>query len=358
MADAPRETAAGTRGRRPATRSPSPSRRPPAPVGTAVLVTAVLVAAGLVALSVTVLSAPSPSRVPRPASRRGVAVDPTAFAPGSCVAFPPTGGGHHPTVFLDAGHGGRDPGGVGTTAAGRTVEEATLTLAVERRTMALLRAAGYPVVVSRTGDSSVARLSAADVSGNELSVAGVHADVLARDRCADLAHAAVLVGIYFDAGYSSQNAGALTAYDADRPFSAASERLATLVQTDELAALNARGWGIPDDGVQPDSQLGSLSGNPYAGGLAAQAAAYDHLLLLGPPEPGYQTDPSDMPGAVTEPLYLTDPFEAGVADSAAGQAAMAAGIARAVEQFLAPPARHRPAGRRSRGGAGQAPGAR
>jgi N-acetylmuramoyl-L-alanine amidase len=46
----------------------------------------------------------------------GVALDPTGFSPGACVAFAPTMGDRHTTVFLDAGHGGLDPGAVGTTS--------------------------------------------------------------------------------------------------------------------------------------------------------------------------------------------------------------------------------------------------
>ena len=41
----------------------------------------------------------------------GAEIDPAYFSPGACVAFPPTMGNRHLTVFLDAGHGGPDPGG-------------------------------------------------------------------------------------------------------------------------------------------------------------------------------------------------------------------------------------------------------
>ena len=41
------------------------------------------------------------------------AIDPAYFSPGACVAFPPTAGNRHLTVFLDAGHGGPDPGAGG-----------------------------------------------------------------------------------------------------------------------------------------------------------------------------------------------------------------------------------------------------
>ena len=43
-----------------------------------------------------------------------------------------------------------------------------------------------------------------------------------------------------------------------------------------------------------------------------------------------------MPGAVIEPLYLTDPYEGSIAASSRGQQVIAQGIATAIEQFLAP----------------------
>jgi hypothetical protein len=145
-----------------------------------------------------------------------------------------------------------------------------------------------------------------------------------------------LVGIYFDAGSSPQNAGSLTAYDPARPFVAANLRLATLVQHDVRADMNAQGWDIPDDGVLPDTSLGSFVGDPSSGGIAGEASAYDHLLLIGPAQAGYFSTPSEMPGAVIEPLYLTDPFEGSIADTAHGQMVIARGIASAVETFLQP----------------------
>jgi N-acetylmuramoyl-L-alanine amidase len=254
------------------------------------------------------------------------------------MSFPPTRGDRHVTVFLDAGHGGIDPGAVGTTGTGRALDEADVTLPVELDAMKLLRAAGFGVVVSRTGASSVARLVRGDVSNGVLTELGAHDDVAARDVCANLAKAAVLVGIYFDSGASPQNAGCVSAYDADRPFSSKSLRLAALVQDDVLAAMNARGWEIPNEGVLPDTGLGSVVPTaPGTGGsLGADAARYGHLMLLGPAMNGYFSTPSEMPGTVVEPLFVTDPFEATIAASANGQHVIATGIALAVEQYFGP----------------------
>ncbi len=291
----------------------------------------------LVSCAVTAAAATSPRPARGAATSDGAdgpqALDPAAMSPGACVALPPTSGDNHLTVFLDAGHGGIDPGGVGTTLSGQSVAESTVNLAIELDTATLLRAQGYRVVVSRTTDTTVALLTPEDVSGNLLTVLGVHNDVVDRDVCANLAGADALVGIYMDAGYSSTDAGGLTLYDTDRPFAAANQDLAQLLQSDVLSAMNAQGWDIPNDGAQPDSGFGSSVEDP-GNTLAALAASYDHLLLIGPALAGYFSSPSQMPGAVIEPLYLTDPFEGSIAVTPADQQVIAGAIAGAVEQFL------------------------
>ena len=265
-------------------------------------------------------------RVVSAASTLGQSIDPSAFSPGACMAFSPTASARHLTVFLDAGHGGRDPGAVGSTESGQPINEASVALLVELRTMAILRAAGFRVVVSRTRDTSVRRLRPGDVSGGVLTVQGSHEDVLARDVCANDAHANALIGIYFNAG-AANNAGCVTGYDAVRPFAVENLRLAKLVQTGVLATMNKQGWGIPDDGVQPDSGLGSA--------LSSKGLAYGHLVLLGPAHPGYVSTPSSMPGALVEPLFITDPFEGSIAASRHGQEVIAGGLARAIEEYFA-----------------------
>ena len=124
--------------------------------------------------------------------------------------------------------------------------------------------------------------AADDVSGGLFTAQGVHDDVAARDVCADMAKANVLVGIYFDAGGSSYNAGSVTGYDTDRPFSAQNLRLATLVQNDVLGAMNAQGWGIPNLGVVDDSQLGGPALTTAAGTTATSCCS-------GPADPGWFT---------------------------------------------------------------------
>jgi N-acetylmuramoyl-L-alanine amidase len=114
--------------------------------------------------------------------------------------------------------------------------------------------------------------------------------------------------------------------DSDRRFSAQNLSLATLVQRDMLGALNAQGYGIPDGGVLPDTGLGSA--------LTSAALAYGHLVPLGPAKAGYFSTPSQMPGALIEPLFITDPFEGSIAASPHGQQVIADGLAEAVNQYF------------------------
>lgn len=242
------------------------------------------------------------------------------------MSFPPTSAQRDRTVFIDAGHGGPDPGAVGVDVGGVRVEEAALTARVALDALPLLRRAGFGVVLSRTGTAAVARPAPGDLAGGVFTGQGVHRDLIARDVCANRAGASVLLGVYFDASVSAAARGSLTLYDAARPFWRASRRLSGLVQRAVLAQFAARGFGVPDDGVRTDVGFGSS--------VTGADRAYGHLLILGPAKAGYFATPSTMPGALIEPLFLSNPTEATVAASIRGQDAIAHGLVSAVEQYF------------------------
>ena len=199
------------------------------------------------------------------------------------------------TVLLDAGHGGLDPGAVGITQLGKTIDEASETLPVELDAMALLRADGFRVVVTRTGNSTVIRLTPADVSGTELSLQGAHDDVAARGRvrrrCQGERPGRHLLRCRW-LRPECRHGDRLRR----RPALFGGElTLANLVQNDVLTRMNAQGWGIPNDGVLTDNTLGSVSGDPESGGLAAEAAEYGHIMLIGPSMPGFFSTPATCP---------------------------------------------------------------
>ncbi len=253
-------------------------------------------------------------------------VAPSRFEPGSCVLFTPTHGNRHLRVFIDAGHGGIDPGGTGRTSSGQTVSEAPLNLLVAKDAAALLRERGFSVVLSRSVSNPVARPEPGSFSGGVYTVLGERRELVARNLCANLSHANVVLGIDEDAASAASAAGSVTLYDSQRPYHAANLRLAQLVQRDVLASLSAGGTAVPDLGVHNDVGYGDLA--------SAGAQAYGHLTLLGPAKRGYLSTPTLVPAALIEPLFLTNPAEASLADSAAGQEAIARGLADAAEQFL------------------------
>lgn len=252
-------------------------------------------------------------------------VAPTEFAQGACVALPPLSDDRHRTLFIDAGHGGTDPGATGTTASGQPVQEKQLTLAVARKVAWRLRQHGYRVVLSRTGDTTVAPMRAPGAQQEQLSAEETHTDVVARAHCANLAGAAELISIHFDAFDDPGAGGASTVYDMSRSFATHNKHLAELTQRNVLAALAAHGQHVDDRGIMTDDS----SGGPA---LSEQGDAYGHLVILGPAAPNYVPQPSQMPGVLIEPMYITNPAEASVASSENGQNALSEGIAAALEQ--------------------------
>ncbi|MGH2364531.1 MAG: N-acetylmuramoyl-L-alanine amidase family protein [Chloroflexota bacterium] len=244
--------------------------------------------------------------------------------------YPPTGPAVHRTVFVDAGHGGVDPGAIGVTSAGASVEEKTVTLAVAQQLLPHLRAAGYNVLMSRTADVPVTQPRAGDTNSNGFTLSGEHKDTAARIQCANAGHTDLLLAIHFNSFYDPSAGGAETIYDASRPFAAQNERFAELVQRQLIASFSAAGWTVPDRGAKDDSQLNTPA-------FTTQAENYGHLLELGPAQAGWLEHPSAMPGALTEPLFVTDRAEADVAADPRGQQAMASALAAAVAAYFAPP---------------------
>ncbi|MGH2460276.1 MAG: N-acetylmuramoyl-L-alanine amidase family protein [Chloroflexota bacterium] len=230
-------------------------------------------------------------------------------------------------VFLDPGHGGVDTGTIGTTADGTVVDEKTVALAIALRTALALRHDGLGVVLSRSDDSLPGSTSSDYTSdGTELTPDGVLADLQRRIDRANGSGARVLLSIHLNAFDDPSIGGAETFYDSSRPFSARSLRFATLVQETLIDRLRAAGYDTPDRGVTDDQDLAIES-------LGSLAGDYHHLVLLGPGVSG-RLRPSQMPGALSEPLFLSNPPEATAAIQPAMQDLIANAYARAIEAFL------------------------
>lgn len=278
------------------------------------------------------VTSPTPAQTPAPTPqasqvRVGSSGLPVSLNPDACIEESPTAGDRHQVVFVDAGHGGVDPGSQGTTPDGGVVYEKDVTLAVELVLAQLLRAEGFTVVLSRTEDSLVAQEPPQGLnSDGTLTPDGIKADLEARIACANSAQAAALVAIFANGNDDPTAGGGTFFYDPDRPFAPSSFHLAKDVESAIIGQYQSHGWDIPDRGVESDAA-------DDAPALTPEDAAYGHLIELGPVSPGVATIASDMPGTIVEPLFLTNPDEAAVAASPAGQQAIAAGFMQGITMF-------------------------
>jgi N-acetylmuramoyl-L-alanine amidase len=249
------------------------------------------------------------------------AVKVSGLEAGACMSFAPALARSARTVFLDPGHGGPDPGVVGVVDRKQVLEK-DVSLAVATRLQAMLGADGYRVVMSRVSDSAVARLAASDTIAGALTASAVHRDLVARAACANAGASSVLLSIHFNAFDDPTVGGAETFYDPARPFATDSRRFAGAVQTALVSAL-----GNQDRGVWTDDQL-------VAPTLTPSGSVYGHLIELGPASAGWVDNPSRMPGALVEPLFLTNAVEARFAASPAGQEKIASALKKGLESYF------------------------
>jgi N-acetylmuramoyl-L-alanine amidase len=248
----------------------------------------------------------------------GVKVAAPGTWPSACLEYAPTGASRKRTVLLDPGHGGPDPGASGQTPTGSPALEKEQTLAVAEALATRLRADGYAVVLSRTQDTTVA----SGLTGASLTIADERRDLQARVDCANAARADALLSIHFN-GFSDPTAGGTeTFYDNARPFAGQNLRLARSVQSALVAALR-----LQDRGALSDDQLDAPT-------LSDAGATYGHLVQLGPPQPGLVQRASAMPGALTEPLFVTAPREAAIVVTTDGRERIANALAAGIEGFL------------------------
>jgi N-acetylmuramoyl-L-alanine amidase len=300
--------------------------------------------AALAAVLIAALS--SPRRTPSPAAarlrspqilvqstaavrgvRRVGRGEPIRFERDACLGFAPTVHPNGVTVALDPGHGGVDPGAT-AVVAGRRLSEKQVTLAVGKRALSSLRGAGYRVVMSRVRDSTVASHGVADLHEGILTPDAAQREIEARNLCANAAHAEALIAIHMNAFSDPSALGTETVYCPSRPFARRSRRLANLIQRATLAALRGAGMAALSRGVLPDSAAGGAA-------LTPQTAHYGHLIELGPADRPWLPYPSLMPGALVEPVFLSNPGEASFVLSRRGQEALARALLVALDAFFA-----------------------
>jgi len=228
-----------------------------------------------------------------------------------------------PLVAIDAGHGGRDFGGRHFDADGHMdFSEKEANLAIVLKIAERVRAAGYRVLLTRDGDYRINSEQRLDL--NEDGEVDSADEALARVDLVNEAGADLLLSIHQNAYYGADAedvGGTQTLYCAERPFSDDSYRFACLVHEKLLIAFNKVGYETRDRGVMRDANL------------EVPGAKGNYLILLGPLTERISI-PSQMPGVLSETLFVTNDVEAELLQRADVQDALADAYAGAIVGYF------------------------
>jgi len=216
-----------------------------------------------------------------------------------------------PIVVLDPGHGGKEIGDSFVFPDHTVLSEKDLTLTVALKTAALLRAARIPVILTRTTDSWVDS-PMKDVNGD--GSVNLADDLQDRIDMANNDHATLFLSIHFNGDDNRAISGTTIYYDAARPFSDRSLYFARILRQETVAHLAGIGYQTVDRGVQTDSTA---------------VGQGNHFYVLGPDA----TRPIQVPGALAEGLFLTNPRDAAQLRDPRTLDALAQAYARAIELY-------------------------
>jgi len=216
-----------------------------------------------------------------------------------------------PVIFLDAGHGGKDPGAVHKGRNGKVdLIEKDVNLDIAKRVGQLLQDRGFTVVYARETDTLLTSFDGADDRTNRRN------EIQARVDKANNAHADLYISIHFNSYNDPTVSGTEVYYCADRPFAAKSKRLAELVLQNILRELAGIGYKAVNRGVRDDYGV----------------RPWPHFFALGPS----LDRPSQMPGVVVEALFLSNDAEAALLQKEETRQAIARAYAQAIVAYFQP----------------------
>lgn len=243
-----------------------------------------------------------------PSSTDQARVLPTAPSDGSRV------------VCLDAGHGGWDYGYQRPwdemTQQGPALNESELNLGMAYMLKAQLESQGITVVMTRSGGNAVNAFGD-DVNGDGKTIFdgaddkerrqnGDWDELQARIDICNAAHADLLISLHINGTQGITDARGYEVYYTAapfRPFGDLSHQLADDLYRRMYTSLNNAGYTGTARGVKDDTQLDA---EKYEYGSA------EHLLLIGPAidTPNRKLRPSEMPGVILEPIFLSNEDDA------------------------------------------------
>ncbi len=243
--------------------------------------------------TVAALSSPVPTETPTLAPTQVPTEIPTATeVPPTATPAPTT---RPAVVALDPGHGGIDYGARCFSVDGEyLLSEKDVTLPIAQKLQALLEADGYEVVMVRDDDYGL-NDDWDEINGD--GILDLADEMQARVDLINEANVDLILSIHGnayenpDGSVATNVSGSTTYYCADREFGEQNRTFADLVHEYVLDGFASIDYDIVD--------FGSLEDYDTLGG---------YLILLGP-----QTDrivrPSNAPGALDEPLFMTNPVE-------------------------------------------------
>ena len=185
------------------------------------------------------------------------------------------------TVAVDPGHGGTYDGAVGADGT----READLNLDISLRLARMLEGAGVDVVITRTTDADVNE-PPEDRTGDGV-IDGTD-ELAARPDLANLARADLFIAVHNNIAVNGSVGGPSTFFFDERPFAARSARLAGIVQDEMVSSLG----GIAD-GYQPHDH---------------GALIYPYYVLRDYDPPRLKR-PTQMPGVLSEGMFLSNERE-------------------------------------------------
>lgn len=241
-----------------------------------------------------------------------------------------------PVVCLDPGHGGPDSGFTRFFENDvPALEEKYLTLEHAWDLEARLVQRGFQVVMTRETDTAV-NVDGRDVNGDGRTAAHdpprsdrnkTLDELQARIDVCNAAGADLLVSMHVN-GYSNGNPrGYETWFTRERPFGDRNAVFATLAYAHLKEQLARIGYQLPAEeerGVLPDTTAD----------VQKEHSVFKHFIITGPAVPGV-VEPSAMPGAIVEALFVSNDGDAAVLGSPDGRSAIVTAYENAIVDYFA-----------------------
>lgn len=221
-------------------------------------------------------------------------------------------------VILDPGHGADDWGTFHSDSQGQPdILEKDIVLKIAQKIHDQLDPASFKVILTRTADASP-NFPPQDFNGDG-KVDQVD-DLQARINIANENKGDLFLSLHINSSELGNDVGGLeTWYAGDRPFAADSKRFAELVQQKNLDSLAAAGYKAQNRRVDDDANLDSSG---------------EDIFVLGP-DVGEHRGATNMPGVLTELLFLTNDHEAGLLNDDKVQDRLAEGMTDAIKEYFA-----------------------